>query len=260
MEGRFLCIMLLHALACMLFTSLPILTLVKAQATADAIRIELFSNGDSLSGINIELSPEDCLSADERGLNAVVLTKAGLFDDIVRNTQKNPILPSLFNGQAQIVRSCPEVLKFIESNDDGATSLYIVPDSRPFIFPTHSVGHNTTLKHNEHHFTSLFPQEDGRTITLETLSITPRVFKVHNFFNSEEADFLIDYALTLTDEQTRLKRSSTGAAGYTVNPVRTSDNAFDSTSHGEISFILLTICIRFYYYKLFDSLDVVYIM
>ena len=208
--------------------------------TEDMIRLELFSNGDSLSGINIELTPDDCASADDKGLNAVVLTKAGLLNDYERDQQKNFILPSLFNGQAQIVRSCNDILNYIESNDDGAASLYIVPDSRPFIFPTHSVGHNTTLKYDEHHFTSLFPHEEGRTITLETLSIAPRVFKIHNFFNSEEADFLIDFALKITEEDTKLKRSSTGAAGYNVNPVRTSDNAFDSQSHGIYSIFLFS--------------------
>ena len=230
------CFFFMYIVMCFLFTSISSKIHVEAQLAEDMIRLELFSNGDSLSGINIELTPDDCLLADEKGLNAVVLTKSGLLNDYVRDTQKNPILPSLFNGQAQIVRSCHDILGYIESDDDGASSLYIVPDSRPFVFPTHSVGHNTTLKYNEHHFTSLFPHEEGRTITLETLSIAPRVFKIHNFFSVEEADFLIDYASKITEEDSRLKRSSTGAAGYNVNPVRTSDNAFDSASHGMFYF------------------------
>jgi len=73
----------------------------------------------------------------------------------------------------------------------------------------------------------------------------------------DEADFLIDYALKITEEDLRLKRSSTGANGYTVNEIRTSENgkaaaifivvvcytsddinyspAFDSNSHIAIS-------------------------
>ena len=219
-------------LCCLLLAPLSHTQTMEEEEAKDMIRVEIFSNGDSLAGINIELTADDCMLADDLGLNIVVLTKAGLHDDYASNVQKNPILPSLFNGQAQIVKSCYDILKYIESNDDGASSLYIVPDSRPFIFPTQSVGNNITLKYNQHHFTSLFPHEEGRTITLETLSIAPRVFKVHNFFSDEEADFLIDYAMKITEEETRLKRSSTGAAGYNVNPVRTSDNAFDSQSHG----------------------------
>jgi len=72
-------------------------------------------------------------------------------------------------------------------------------------------------------------------MALETLSEAPRVFRVHNFFSADEADFLIDYALKITDEPLMLKRSSTGANGYTVNEIRTSENAFDSESHIAIS-------------------------
>jgi 2OG-Fe(II) oxygenase superfamily len=121
------------------------------------------------------------------------------------------------------------------NKDDGSDSLYVVPDNRPFIFPTGEVGSNRTLRHVSHHFTSLFPYADGRTMTLETLSDSPKVFKLHNFFSTDEAEFLIEYALKITEEDYRLKRSSTGASGYHVNSVRTSDNAFDSTSHVAVS-------------------------
>ena len=101
-----------------------------------------------------------------------------------------------------------------------------------YIIHTLITGYNRSLRHVKDSFTSLFRyQEGGRTMTLETLSIQPRVFKIHNFFSTDEADFIIDYSLKITDENNKLRRSSTGVNGYTVNSVRTSDNAFDSTSH-----------------------------
>ena len=62
------------------------------------------------------------------------------------------------------------------------------------------------------------------------LSIEPRVFEVHNLFTKEESDKVIEHMLAETDENMRLKRSSTGATGYTVNPHRTSEGGFDTTS------------------------------
>jgi len=91
------------------------------------------------------------------------------------------------------------------------------------------------LKYVENSFTSLFKFEESRTFILETLCEQPRVFKIHHFFSPEEADFLIDFSLKITEEDLRLKRSSTGVNGYTVNSIRTSENAFDSTSHIAIS-------------------------
>ena len=41
---------------------------------------------------------------------------------------------------------------------------------------------------------------------------------------------MINNALTLTEEAYRLKRSSTGTNGYTVDTYRTSENAFDTSS------------------------------
>jgi hypothetical protein len=46
----------------------------------------------------------------------------------------------------------------------------------------------------------------------------------------EESNFLIQNALKLTEDAYRLKRSSTGTNGYTVDTYRTSENAFDTTS------------------------------
>ena len=60
-----------------------------------------------------------------------------------------------------------------------------------------------------------------------TISKNPRIFTLRNFFSSEEADQLINNALSIKDDEHKLKRSSTGQSGYSVDPHRTSDNAFD---------------------------------
>ena len=47
-------------------------------------------------------------------------------------------------------------------------------------------------------------------IIVETLSESPKVFRLNNFFTHEEADSLIANALALSDPSNRLHRSTTG--------------------------------------------------
>jgi hypothetical protein len=48
-------------------------------------------------------------------------------------------------------------------------------------------------------------------VYLKTLSLSPRVFEVMNFFSEEEANSVVHTALTETSDSHRMKRSSTGA-------------------------------------------------
>jgi hypothetical protein len=109
------------------------------------------------------------------------------------------------------------------------TKLFFVPEGRLFIWPSFELGHRATVP------TVTLPKGHS-PIVLETLSASPRVFRIYNFFTPDESDFLIKNALSLTAEDYRLKRSSTGAHGYSIDSKRTSENAFDLTS--EVSFFL----------------------
>jgi hypothetical protein len=65
---------------------------------------------------------------------------------------------------------------------------------------------------------------------IETISRSPKIFRVKNFFTESESDVLVNTALGLTEDAFRLKRSSTGAVGYNIDTFRTSENAFDTGS------------------------------
>ena len=79
---------------------------------------------------------------------------------------------------------------------------------------------------------------EGSPIELELVSISPRVFSVSNFMSADEADQFIDLALNLSSDEFKLKRSSTGVAmnKNTKSKVRTSQNAFDTTSPSAMMF------------------------
>jgi hypothetical protein len=100
--------------------------------------------------------------------------------------------------------------------------LYAVQAGRMFVFAPKYVGEIFELPHVE------VPL--GLPVWLEVISLSPRVFDIFNFFDREESAAIVDKALKETSETHRMKRSSTGASGYTVNSQRTSENGFDT--HG----------------------------
>lgn len=99
-----------------------------------------------------------------------------------------------------------------------------MPSNRLFMWPSFEVGHKVEIKHVE------MPLGDNKPIILETLSQRPRVFRLQNFFSDAEAEDLINHALSIEEEDFKLKRSSTGATGYTIDSKRTSEGAFDVNS------------------------------
>jgi len=106
--------------------------------------------------------------------------------------------------------------------DDTTTELhlYAVPAGRVFMFAPAYVGEMFDLSH--------IPTEVP--LKLEVLSLSPVLFEIYDFFSHKEGDILIDHILNEEDENMKLKRSSTGATGYTVNSQRTSEGGFDTTS------------------------------
>jgi hypothetical protein len=68
----------------------------------------------------------------------------------------------------------------------------------------------------------------GRSISLEVLSLNPRVFDIRNFFSPDESNALIDNAMKKTSPTHGLHRSMTGGVGEFINSKRISENAWDT--------------------------------
>ena len=105
---------------------------------------------------------------------------------------------------------------------DPILDLYAVQAGRVFMFATSHVGEMFELPH--------VTNSQGGKIVLETLSLSPRVFDIHEFFTGDESDAIVNKALSETAETHKLKRSTTGASGRNVIATRTSENAFDTHS------------------------------
>jgi len=110
------------------------------------------------------------------------------------------------------------------SNSDGLKELhlYAVPAGRVFIFAPKYIGEIFELPH--------VTFKEDLPVSLQVISLSPRVFDIYNFFSRDESSRIVDKAIKETSETHRMKRSSTGASGYNINSQRTSENGFDT--HG----------------------------
>jgi hypothetical protein len=94
-----------------------------------------------------------------------------------------------------------------EATDPSALTegqlLFLVPEGRHFVWPAFHVGHTATWPGK----VALPP----RPITLETLSESPRVFRVTNFLSESDADALIENVRNIAEPRRKLQQSKTGA-------------------------------------------------
>lgn len=112
--------------------------------------------------------------------------------------------------------------------------LYAVPAGRVFMHAPSYVGEIFELPHVQ--------GPKGLPVSLEVMSVSPRVFDVHNFFTKAESDDLVSRALAETKDSHRMKRSTTGTVGHHINNQRTSENGFDT--HGTTSVAVKKRCME----------------
>ena len=181
--------------------------------------IHLYSNGESVEefSMTIQLSQQDC---------SVTGTE---FSNLLCQRDLNETEScTLHDDQGTLVHGCEDI------HDEGM-KLWWVPKSRLFMWPTFGIGHIAEVR-------DIPSPVAGEKIVLETISVEPKIFRIYNFFSKEETDEMIHNALTATEDQFRLKRSSTGAKGYNPDTFRTSENAFDTSSVMYPIHILLCQC------------------
>ena len=121
----------------------------------------------------------------------------------------------------QLVDLFSQTCKLDEKTCQDHTNLhlYAVPAGRPFMFAPSSVGEIFELSHVQ--------TESGLPVTLEVMSVSPRVFDVHNFFTKEEAEAVKQEILAETRESHRIKPSTTGVE-KSAYKMRTSESGFAS--------------------------------
>jgi hypothetical protein len=104
-----------------------------------------------------------------------------------------------------------------ENNHDAIFHLMYVKGNAKFVWSSRHVGHKFQP-------TNVVSGNIKKPITLETLSTSPRVFRVSNFLTDEEIEHLKSYAME------KLKRSTVGVGNTAFSDHRTSRTAWDTTS------------------------------
>ena len=211
----------------------------------------IFPSGEHENGVLTTLSREDCVKPLEKTLcHSFIAAKNNLSmrdgiskeertekderdddEEIVREKEEQIAQMcegcSLFNEFGVQMKSCSDLMPSPSLPSQQSQRVFLVQRNRLFVFPTIDIGHRVTLSHVKTAGTG----EEAKAVELVTLSHSPRVFQLHNFFTHAEADALILSALTISEEAYRLKRSTTGnGESIRVDPSRTSDTCFDPFS------------------------------
>lgn len=102
--------------------------------------------------------------------------------------------------------------------------VYLVAPGLHFMWPFVELGHRVVVASNA--------SPTKEPVIIESVSDSPRMFRLHNFFDEEEADMLIKRTLEIDDPSSKLQQSTVGPSGSKkqTSKHRTSENAFDTVS------------------------------
>ncbi|RHY26466.1 hypothetical protein DYB32_007595 [Aphanomyces invadans] len=182
--------------------------------------VTVFNNGESVGGIQVPLTFRDVPTGKHLAeYLSTLLDVEGMYTDETKTSSK-AVADRVYTSTGKAVHSFDDIVP----ND----SLYIVPTGLLFVWPFIEFGHRVALQSTQ--------SPTGKPIILESFNDSPRVFLIHDFFTDKEADRLIERISEIDDDANKLKRSTVGHDDKgTQSSVRTSENAFDSTSPEAIS-------------------------
>ncbi|ETV93664.1 hypothetical protein H310_12431 [Aphanomyces invadans] len=184
-----------------------------------AVSVMVYRNGESTGGVAVEVLPQHVPSGQAL---AAYLSDFVDVDGIIVQAEDGKEQGKIIADRV-VTGKGVHVHAYDDLHDDD--KLYLVPPDFHFVWPYVEFGHRVAVESTQ--------SPTGKPIIIESFNDSPRVFLLHDFFSAEEADQLIERTLSITDEAEKLKRSRILAKE--VNSVRTSDNAFDSTSNVAIS-------------------------
>eukprot|EP00538_Stauroneis_constricta_P002230 CAMPEP_0119554598 /NCGR_PEP_ID=MMETSP1352-20130426/7044_1 /TAXON_ID=265584 /ORGANISM="Stauroneis constricta, Strain CCMP1120" /LENGTH=498 /DNA_ID=CAMNT_0007601213 /DNA_START=108 /DNA_END=1604 /DNA_ORIENTATION=- len=203
-------------------------------SSARSATFTLFDNGASTGGKVVTLEEADfpvpTAADDEDDVTANELFAVDMTKHITVSKFSFPIgsvvATKAFREDGERIEEFSQLLP-----DNGVNRrVYLVAEGLEFVWPFIEAGHNQTVSPR-----ALTPVDESKPIVLESMSDSPRVFKVYNMFSLEDADALIENAMSLTGDKA-IKRSTVGNSkavkddGAHVESGRTSENAWDSTS------------------------------
>ena len=192
----------------------------------DGVHVKVFDNGEWTGGTEIFLNSIECEIEPEEG---------HLGELVVRKFRPSSVDAShgysVHTKYGQNILSCEDITELSaeeqgeDFDPDVPVHIHVVPDHRMFVWPSYPVGNRFKLRH-------IIGGDNETPVEIEPIHMHEdgtRIFELHNYLSEEDCDTIINLALNITDEENKLKRSSTGKTPG-LNKRRTSDTAFDTSS------------------------------
>lgn len=208
-----------------------LVSFLPAVALADKVMFELFDNGASSGGVQVIYDSSEFPSGDHAAqLFALDLSTRGILNVTKFAHEEGTVKAhKAFREDGELIEKFEQLLP---GTNEANRRIYLVAEGLEFVWPFVYAGYQQIVSPNA----ITAPESDNDApIILESVSDSPRVFKVYNFFSMDESQALIDNALSLTGDK-KLKRSTVGNKkgaendGASVDHGRTSENAWDSSS------------------------------
>jgi len=238
----------LSLLYAVVYQPLPV---ISSGSGGDSATFTLFDNGSSRNGIDMTLSLSEFAigkNVDDIPVSEAFAVEMSRHIEVTKYKAPKPVIATkAFREDGELITSFDQLLP-AEVIEDGGGKLrsaektsdlekkrrvYLVAQGLEFVWPFIEVGHNQTIS------TNVVPSATpAGPLILESMSETPRVFRVHNMASDEEADTIIEHAQTVNGG-TAMKRSTVGSGkdkdGNDIakqDAGRTSDNSWDAESTG----------------------------
>ncbi|KAL4109883.1 hypothetical protein PRIC1_001578 [Phytophthora ramorum] len=208
---------------------------LSADRDAPLKSVTVYRNGYSTGGVQMQLSAELLAARTGEGELAAYLSQfvavEGLHESVEtesRSKEKDFDTPGVvanrvFNGQGELLQTYVDIL--------SGDKLYLVAPGLLFMWPFVKLGHRVTVT------SQASPTKEP--VIIESMSESPRTFRLHNFFSGEEADNLIKRTLEIDDPSNKLQQSTVGPNDgkhkKEKSKHRTSENAFDTVSETAVA-------------------------
>jgi len=233
-------------------------TTVSSISSSTSVTFQVFDNGSSQDGIEVTMIGDEFPTADtpEEIMELFAIQMSHVEGIVVHRHGQQPgtvVATKAFREDGERITSFDQLLppppavvavdenkektndkkdgddEDDENEDDTGEirmdlrRIYLVAEGLEFMWPFVRYGHLQILSSR-----ALTPPED-KPIVLESMSDSPRVFRIMNFFSHDESEFLIDHATK------HLARSTVGNANdkahARADAGRTSENAWDGSTY-----------------------------
>ena len=194
----------------------------------EMVTFSLHDNGSSDQGLEVTLRrsefyapPESFIKEDLNGggggkppfASAVFATRMSNKIEVSKYQAPKPVLATrAYREDGELIERFDQLKPLTIGDDDESSTtqqeqlrrVYLVAEDLEFVWPYIEFGHKQTVS------TNVVPPVGGKPVVLESVSETPRVFRVWNMATAEEAEAIIDRALNATGNDA-LTRSTVGS-------------------------------------------------